>query len=89
MPLIYVIPDSYVGPAVALFNQPDGIEPVQTKDGLEVRVPENGIVKIRGNPKLGHCRLFRRVRWYSNLRNVTDREVLLEAINAWAGLRRE
>ncbi|MGA9919317.1 MAG: hypothetical protein WBR17_43000, partial [Paraburkholderia sp.] len=84
MPLIYVIPDSYVGPAVALFNQPDGIEPVQTKDGLEVRVPENGIVKIRGNPKLGHSQAFPKSTVVFELeKRDGSREVLSEAINPW------
>ncbi|AIO35200.1 hypothetical protein DM39_4032 [Burkholderia cenocepacia] len=84
MPLIYVIPESYVGPVVALFDQPDGVEPVHTQDGLEVRVPENGIVKIRGNPKLGHSRAFpKSTVVFEREKRDGSREVLQEAIDPW------
>ncbi|KWF68425.1 hypothetical protein NUV25_11815 [Burkholderia pseudomultivorans] len=84
MPLIYVIPESYVGPVVALFDQPDGVEPVHTQDGLEVRVPENGIVKIRGNPKLGHSRAFpKSTVVFEREKGDGSREVLQEAIDPW------
>ncbi|WP_321841918.1 hypothetical protein [Paraburkholderia bannensis] len=84
MPLIYVIPESYVGPVVALFDQPDGVEPVHTKDGLEVRVPANGIVKIRGNPTLGHSAAFPKSTVVFELeKSDGSRTVLQEAINPW------
>ncbi|MFL9948983.1 hypothetical protein PQR68_23620 [Paraburkholderia agricolaris] len=84
MPLIYVIPESYVGPVAALFDQPDGIEPVHTKDGLEVRVPENGIIKIKGNPKLGNSRTFPKSTVVFELeKRDGSRDVLSEAINPW------
>ncbi|MFM0645434.1 hypothetical protein PQR14_13990 [Paraburkholderia bryophila] len=84
MPMIYVIPESYVGPVVALFDQPDGIEPVRTKDGLEVRVPENGIVKIRGTAKLGHSQAFPKSTVVFELEKQDGRrEVLSEAIDPW------
>lgn len=84
MPMIYVIPESYVGPVVALFDQPDGIEPAHTKDGLEVRVPENGMAKIRSNPTLGYSSAFPRSTVVFELeKRDGSREILSEAINPW------
>ncbi len=84
MPMIYVIPESYVGPVVALFDQPDGIEPAHTKDGLEVRVPENGIVKIRSNPTLGYSSTFPKSTVVFELeKRHGSREILSKAINPW------
>ncbi|WP_321889056.1 hypothetical protein [Paraburkholderia bannensis] len=84
MPLIYVIPQGYVGPVVALFDQPDGVEPVRTLDGLEVRVPENGVVKIRGNPRLGHSQAFPKSTVVFQLeKHDGSRTVLAEAIAPW------
>ncbi|WP_244272803.1 hypothetical protein [Burkholderia lata] len=84
MPLIYVIPEGYVGPVVALFDQRDGVEPLHAKDGLEVRVPANGIVKIKGNPKLGHSEAFPKSTVVFELeKRDGSREVLQEAINPW------
>ncbi len=84
MPLIYVIPEDYAGPVVALFDQPDGVAPLRTKDGLEVRVPENGILRIKGNPALGHSAAFPNSTVVFELaRRDGRREVLSEAINPW------
>ena len=84
MPLIYVIPESYAGPVLALFDQSDGIEPVRTKDGLEVRVPENGIIKVRGHPVLGHSKAFPQSTVVFELeKRDGSREILSEAIDPW------
>lgn len=84
MPLIYVIPENYAGPVVALFDQPDGVEPARTKDGLEVRVPENGILKIKGNPDLGHSEAFPKSTVVFELeKRDGSREILSEAIDPW------
>ncbi|WP_246216120.1 hypothetical protein [Paraburkholderia agricolaris] len=84
VPLIYVIPESYVGPVVSLFDQPDGVEPTHTKDGLEVRVPENGVVKIRTNPTLGYSSAFPKSTVVFELeKRDGSRTILSEAVNPW------
>lgn len=84
VPLIYVIPESYVGPVVSLFDQPDGVEPTHTKDGLEVRVPENGIVRIRTNPALGYSSAFPKSTVVFELeKRDGSRTILSEAVNPW------
>ena len=84
IPLIYVIPESYTGPVVVLFDQPDGIEPVRAEDGLELRVPENGIIKVNGNPVLGHSKAFPKSTVVFELdKHDGSREILSEAINPW------
>jgi len=47
MPFVYIIPEDYFGPVVTLFDQPDGITPKLGPEGNEVRVPHNGIIKIK------------------------------------------
>ncbi|WP_260464098.1 hypothetical protein [Burkholderia sp. Bp8963] len=49
MPLIFLIPSDYFGPVVALFDQKDGVDLVSAKDGFEVSVPENGVIRIKGH----------------------------------------
>ncbi|USX08899.1 hypothetical protein [Paraburkholderia fungorum] len=84
MPLIYVVPESYVGPVVSLFDQPDGVEPVPTKDGLEVLVPENGIAKIRSNATLGYSSAFPKSTVVFELaKQDGSRQILSEAVNPW------
>lgn len=46
-PLVYLLPDDFYGPVFALFGQPDGVDPQPDPLGRAVRVPENGLVRIR------------------------------------------
>lgn len=90
MPLIYLIPEDYFGPVVGLFEQPDGVEPVRTPEGLVVRVPDNGIIKIKGKYKLGHSEAFPKstVVFMLEKKDGTH-QPLLEAINPWQDFDKE
>ena len=46
-PLVYLIPEDYVGPVFVFFDQPDGVELMPDPLGHAVKVPENGLVKLR------------------------------------------
>lgn len=46
-PLVFLIPDDYFGPVFFLFGQPDGVELQKDPLGNAVRVPVNGIVKLK------------------------------------------
>lgn len=46
-PLVYLIPEDYIGPVFVLFGQSDGVDVKPDPLGNAVWVPENGIVKIR------------------------------------------
>lgn len=46
-PLVYLIPEDYFGPVFVFFGQPDGVELIPDPLGHAVRVPENGLVKLR------------------------------------------
>ena len=46
-PLVYLVPDTYVGPVFVFFGQKDGIELQTDPLGKSVTVPDNGIIKIK------------------------------------------
>ena len=46
-PLVYLIPEDYFGPVFVFFGQPDGVELIRDPLGHAVKVPENGLVKVR------------------------------------------
>lgn len=46
-PLVYLVPDTYVGPVFVFFGQKDGIELTTDPLGKSVTVPDNGIIKIK------------------------------------------
>jgi len=46
-PLVYLIPEDYFGPVFVLFGQPDGVDLIPDPLGHAVKVPENGLVKLR------------------------------------------
>lgn len=46
-PLVYLIPEDFFGPVFVFFGQSDGVEPQPDPLGHAVKVPENGVVKIR------------------------------------------
>jgi hypothetical protein len=46
-PLVYLIPESYLGPVFAFFDQKDGVDVQPDPLGNSVWVPENGVVKIK------------------------------------------
>jgi hypothetical protein len=46
-PLVYLVPDTYVGPVFVFFGQKDGIELKTDPLGKSVTVPDNGIIKIK------------------------------------------
>lgn len=46
-PLVYLIPEDYFGPVFVFFGQADGVELIPDPLGHAVKVPENGLVKLR------------------------------------------
>lgn len=48
-PLVYLIPEDYFGPVFVFFGQPDGVELMPDPLGHAVRVPVNGLVKLRAS----------------------------------------
>ena len=48
-PLVFLIPDTYFGPVFFFFGQPDGVDLQRDPLGNAVRVPENGVVKIKAS----------------------------------------
>ena len=48
-PLVYLIPEDYFGPVFVFFGQPDGVEPIPDPLGHAVKVPENGLIKLRAS----------------------------------------
>ena len=48
-PLVYLIPEDYFGPVFVFFSQPDGEELISDPLGQAVKVPENGLVKLRAS----------------------------------------
>ncbi|HEY4317384.1 MAG TPA: hypothetical protein VGN04_07265 [Herbaspirillum sp.] len=46
-PLVFLIPDHYVGPVYFFFGQADGIDVQPDPLGQAVWVPENGVIKIK------------------------------------------
>lgn len=46
-PLVYLIPEDYFGPVFVFFGQSDGVELIPDPLGHAVKVPENGLVKLR------------------------------------------
>ena len=48
-PLVYLIPEDYFGPVFVFFGQPDGVELIPDPLGHAVKVPENGLVKLRAS----------------------------------------
>lgn len=84
MPLIFLIPEGYSGPVVILFDQPNGVDLARTKDGYEVKVPENGIILAKGKYTFdkgggypGSSIVFLMIGKNG------ERTPLLEAINPW------
>ncbi len=49
-PLVYLIPESYLGPVFVFFGQSDGVATVPDPLGNAVQVPENGVVKLQARP---------------------------------------
>ena len=47
--LVYLIAEDFFGPIFVFFDQPDGVMPEPDPLGQAVRVPENGVVKLRGS----------------------------------------
>ncbi|PCE26121.1 hypothetical protein BWP39_16480 [Paraburkholderia acidicola] len=84
MPLIFLIPQEYSGPVVILFDQPGGIDLTPGKDGYEVKVPANGIIRVKGTYTFdngggypGSSIVFLMIG------KNEERTPLLEAINPW------
>ena len=50
-PLVFLIPDTYFGPVFFFFGQPDGVDLQPDPLGNAVRVPENGVVKLKARAK--------------------------------------
>ena len=50
-PLVFLIPDTYFGPVFFFFGQPDGVDLQRDPLGNAVRVPENGVVKLKARAK--------------------------------------
>ena len=48
-PLVYLIPEKFIGPVFVFFGQTDGIETQTDQLGNAVWVPENGVIKLKGN----------------------------------------
>lgn len=48
-PLVYLIPEDYFGPVFVFFGQPDGVELIPDPLGHAVKVPENGLIKLRAS----------------------------------------
>ena len=46
-PLVYLIPEDYFGPVFVFFGQADGVDLIPDPLGHAVKVPENGLVKLR------------------------------------------
>ncbi|WP_150118564.1 hypothetical protein [Collimonas fungivorans] len=46
-PLVFLIPDSYIGPVFFFFGQADGVDVKSDPLGKAVWVPENGVVKLK------------------------------------------
>lgn len=79
--LMYLIPDEYFGPVVMVFDQADGIvfepDPLHPDDAVIVRVPENGIIKIKDKEPPGGAFKNNKLKQYghaSTLMFSVDRE---------------
>ena len=48
-PLVYLIPEDYFGPVFVFFGQPEGVELIPDPLGHAVKVPENGLIKLRAS----------------------------------------
>jgi hypothetical protein len=48
-PLVYLVPDRYIGPVFVFFGQKDGINTFADPLGNAVNVPRNGIIKLKGS----------------------------------------
>lgn len=46
--IIYLIPESFTGGVIIVFNQPDGITPETDKDGAIIyKIPKDGLIKVK------------------------------------------
>ena len=48
-PLVYLIPEDYMGPVFVFFSQQDGVGLIPDPPGHAVKVPKNGLVKLRAS----------------------------------------
>ncbi len=48
-PLVYLIPEDYFGPVFVFFGQPDGVDLIPDPLGHAVKVPKNGLIKLRAS----------------------------------------
>jgi hypothetical protein len=46
-PLVYLVPEQYIGPVFVFFDQKDGVETIPDPLGSAVVVPRNGIIKLK------------------------------------------
>jgi hypothetical protein len=46
-PLVYLVPEQYIGPVFVFFDQKDGVETSPDPLGSAVVVPRNGIIKLK------------------------------------------
>ena len=46
-PIVYLIPDNFIGPVYVFFGQKDGVDVVPDSLGNAVTVPRTGVVKLR------------------------------------------
>lgn len=48
-PLVYLVPEQYIGPTFVFFGQKDGVDVFPDPLGNAVNVPRNGVIKLRGS----------------------------------------
>jgi hypothetical protein len=94
-PLVFLIPDEYFGPVFFLFGQPDGVDVQRDPLGNAVRVPENGIVKLkdRSGHLVGESSESHRAVYMVSVSKTGERKILKESIGQqqnddgswWAG----
>ncbi len=66
-PLVYLVPEGFLGPVFVFFGQKDGVDTIPDAMGNAVTIPKNGIVKLRGTVDnlLSKDRSIRNLYWIS------------------------
>jgi hypothetical protein len=47
-PIVYLIPEDFIGPVFVFFDQKDGVDMIADPLGNAVHVPTNGVIKLKG-----------------------------------------
>lgn len=82
-PLVYLIPEEYIGPVFVFFGQSDGIETLPDPLGNAVIVPANGVIKLKASATVlinNDVKDKRNIYWIKVLRS-GERKIMLVSNN--------